>query len=255
MLENLRVQISRLQKKNKKQAWLSDEVTVGRRLFSFNSSSHLIYLEQELNSHIKPAQLKLASMSQHGERHWRSCDRSPKSQSAKAANFDTKWLHSGQLDAGVQEWVEKTLQCSQTRPPGGVRGVQRCSCKCNTIFNNCGCFCFFQYIAFYGKQMCLWAQIKYPIISQIFVSYLCLLFDQGSGVKQKSTSFFTFNHSLWCLNMNLVDLRPMGLARSTFIGYLLANKEVFFSHLALRHLDKYTDSLFQITMCGNKAKY
>lgn len=111
VLENIRVQISRLQKQNKKQTWLSDEITVGRPLFSFNSSSHQIYLEQELKSHIKSAQLKLASMSQHGERHW-PCDRSPKSKSTKAANLDTKWLHSGQVDAGVQEWAEKTLQCS-----------------------------------------------------------------------------------------------------------------------------------------------
>lgn len=109
-------------------------------------------------------------MSPHGERHW-PCDRSPKSQSAKAANFYTKWLHSGQVDAGVQEWAEKTLQCSQTRPPGGIKGVQRCSCKCNTIFNNCGCFCFFQFLIFHFMvNKCVY-ELRLNI--QSFHKYLC----------------------------------------------------------------------------------
>lgn len=236
-MENLRVQISRLQKKNKKQAWLSDEITVGRRLFSFNSSSHQIYVEQELNSHIKPAQLKLASMSQHGERHW-PCDRSPKSQSAKAANYDTKCLHSGQVDAGVQEWAEKTLQCSQTRPPGGIRGVQRCSCKCNTIFNNCGYFCFFQYLIFHFLvNKCVY-ELRLNI--QSFHKYLCHIcaFCLAKEVETKIDFLLHFQPQFVMPEYESGGFEANGFGTVNSHWIFIGKKGSVFSHLELRHLDK-----------------
>lgn len=56
--------------------------------------------------------------------------------------------------------------------------------------------------------------------------------------------------------MDLADLRPVGLAKSTGIGYLLAYEtSSVFLHLALRHLEKYTESTFQVYLHQNVQKY